>query len=70
MTPHPVPALQQIRRFFVEGTGPLGRLPNVHGSKPAPAEFPTRRRPDLVDVGILLLPVVLAVLVFVLANLV
>ncbi len=42
----------------------------MHGSKPAPSDFPTRRRPDLVDVGILLLPVVLAVVVFVLANLV
>jgi hypothetical protein len=41
----------------------------VHGSHPAPSDPRARHRPDWIDVALLVLPVVLAVLAFVLANL-
>jgi hypothetical protein len=41
----------------------------MHGSRPAPSDPRAGRGIDLSDVGLLTLPVVLAILAFVLANL-
>jgi hypothetical protein len=41
----------------------------MHGSRPAPSDPRAGRGVDALDVGLLVLPVVLAVLAFVLANL-
>ncbi len=52
-----------------QGIRPTGRLPFMHGSRPAPSDPRAGRGVDLLDVGLLALPVLLAVLAFVLANL-
>jgi hypothetical protein len=41
----------------------------MHGSRPAPTDPRAGRGVDLLDVGLFALPVVLAILAFVLANL-
>jgi hypothetical protein len=41
----------------------------MHGSHPPPANPRAGRRGDVIDVGLLLLPVVLAIIAFVVANL-
>jgi len=57
----------------MQGTTPLGCLPFVHGSHPqwprVPFGPPERRDLDLVDVALVVIPVLLVILVFVLANL-
>ena len=54
---------------MVQGTRASGRLPIMHGSQQAPSDPRARRRVDPLDVALILLPVVLAILAFVLANL-
>jgi hypothetical protein len=52
----------------VQGHGPAGRLNLVHGSHPPPLDE-SRRGVDLVDIAVLLVPILLAIAAFALANL-
>jgi hypothetical protein len=57
----------------MQGNTSLGRLLFVHGSHPqwprVPFGPPERRSVDLVDVALVVIPVLLVILAFVLANL-
>ena len=57
----------------MQGGAPLGRLQFVHGSHPqwprVPFGPPEHRSVDLVDVALVVIPVLVVILAFVLANL-
>jgi hypothetical protein len=57
----------------MQGSATVGRLPFVHGSHPpwprAPFGAPERRDRDLVDSALVVIPVLVVILAFVLAQL-
>ena len=61
-------SLHGVKFLSMQGNGAIGRLPIMHGSRPAPSDPGAHHRVDLLDVGLLLLPVVVGMLAFVLAN--